>query len=95
MRQEQNIDNQPLYIVIGQVTQEAIKKLRALLELSEDVYPTQAELIKPKPAMWRNKDYDAPINVTGELGEKDGKKFYAVEGSNTGVPEDELDFGDN
>lgn len=38
--------------------------------------------------------FDAPVNVTHELGEKDGKIFFAVEGSNTGVPEDELDFDD-
>ncbi len=53
----------------GQITQEAIKKLIALLDLSVDTYPTQAE-----------------------LGEKDGKQFYAIAESSTGISEDELDL---
>lgn len=76
----------------GQVTQEAIRKLIALLDLSVDTYPTQAELEQPKQAMWRNKDHDLPVTVTGELGERDGKKYYAIAESETGIPEDELDF---
>lgn len=78
------------------VTQEAIEQLKKILDAQKDVYPTQKELEdernQPKSAMWKNKDYDQPIKITGELGEKDGKKFYAVEGSNTGISEDELDF---
>jgi hypothetical protein len=76
----------------GQVTQEAIAKLILLLEASQDTFPTQAELVQPKQATWRNKDSDQPVKVVGELGEKDGKRFYAIEGSSTGVPEDELEF---
>ena len=86
--------SQARVIFNGQVTQEAIRKLRTLLEVTEDTYPTQAELEQPKQATWRNKDFDAPVNVTGEIGEKDGKKFYGVEGSNTGISEAELHFGD-
>ena len=77
-----------------EITQEAISKLAAMLEFSKDVYPTQAELIQPKKAVWRNKDHDQPVTVTGELGEQDGKKFYSIEGSNTGISQDELDFED-
>lgn len=77
----------------GQITQDAIKKLIAHLDLSLDTYPTQAELEQPKQATWRNKDHDQPVTVIGEAGEKDGKKYYSIEESNTGVPEDELDFG--
>jgi hypothetical protein len=76
----------------GQVTQEAIKKLIALLDLSLDTYPTEAEIAKPKRAIWRNKDRDEPVDVTGELGQKEGKMFHAIAGSNTGVPSDELEF---
>lgn len=76
----------------GQITQEAIKKLIALLELSVDTYPTQAELIQPKRAMGRNKDHDLPVTVTGELGENDGKQFYSIAESSTGIPGDELEF---
>jgi hypothetical protein len=80
----------------GPVTQEAITKLSALLELSKDTFPTKEELERPQPrsATWRNKDHDQPVKVTGDLGEKDGKRFYAIEGSGSGIPEDELEFED-
>jgi DNA-binding MarR family transcriptional regulator len=77
----------------GLITQEAIRKLIALLDLSVDTYPTQGELIQPKQAMWRNKDHDLPVTVTGELGENGGKQYYSIAESDTGIPEDELDFG--
>jgi hypothetical protein len=79
-----------------EVTQEAIEALRAILETQKVVYPTKQELEEekkqPKTATWKNKDFDLPVKVVGELGEKDGKKFYAVEGTNTGISQDELDF---
>ncbi|HEX8843070.1 MAG TPA: bifunctional DNA primase/polymerase [Pyrinomonadaceae bacterium] len=49
---------------------------------------------EPRAAIWRNKDHDQPVMVTGELGEKDGQIFYAIEGSNSGIPESELEFED-
>lgn len=76
----------------GQITQEAVRKLIALLDLSVDTYPTQAELAQPKRAMWHNKDHDLPVTVTGEAGERDGKKFFSITESDTGIPEDELEF---
>jgi len=78
----------------GQVTQEGIKKLIALLDLSIDTYPTQEELTQPKRAVWRNKDHDQPVTVTGELGEKGGKQYFSIAESDTGVPADELEFED-
>ena len=47
---------------------------------------------KSRPAIWHNKDHDQPILVTGELGEVDGQRFYAIEGSNGGIPEDQIEF---
>lgn len=88
-------DSEARVIFNGQVTQEAIDKLAALLNLSKDSYPTKAELEQPRSAVWRNKDHDQPVRVTGELGEKDGKRFYAVEGNSSGIPEDELEFTDS
>ena len=44
-----------------------------------------------REAVWRNKDADQPITVTGEV-EIDGRKFYTVEGSKTGIPADEVTF---
>ncbi|HMP65826.1 MAG TPA: hypothetical protein PKD11_09590 [Pyrinomonadaceae bacterium] len=76
----------------GQVTQEAIKKLIALLDLSVDTYPTEDELKQPRRAMWHNKDHDQPVTVTGEISEKDGERLYSIAESGTGIPEDELEF---
>ena len=81
-------------IIYGDASQEAIKKLRALLELSEDAFPTKAELYPSRVATWRNKDHDQPVTIVGELGEKDGRRFYAVKETTTGIPEDELEFDD-
>jgi hypothetical protein len=79
-------------VIYGDASQEAIKKLRALLELSEDAFPTKAELYTPRLAVWRNKDHDQPVTVTGEMGEREGRRFYAVKETTTGIPEDELEF---
>lgn len=46
----------------------------------------------PQRAIWRNKDHDQPVTITGELGQKDGKRFYAAKETGTGIPEDELEF---
>jgi len=81
-------------VIYGDASQEAIKKLRALLELSEDAFPTAAELYFPRKAIWHNKDNDQPVTITNELGEKGGKRFYKAKGTSTGIPEDELEFED-
>lgn len=75
----------------GTPTQEAIDKLIALLQLSKDTYPTAAELLNKK-AIWRSGEGDIPINVRSELGVRDGIKYFAIEGSNTGIPETEIEF---
>jgi hypothetical protein len=47
---------------------------------------------EPRMATWRNKDHDQPVTITGELGERDGKRFYKAKETTTGIPEDELEF---
>ena len=47
---------------------------------------------KSRPAIWHNKDHDQPIVVTGDLGEVDGKRFYSIAGSSSGIPEDQIEF---
>jgi hypothetical protein len=32
----------------------------------------------PVDAIWRNKDYDKPVTLTGMAGEKDGEIFYQL-----------------
>lgn len=89
-------DSDAKITIYGEASQEAIKKLRALLELSEDTFPTKAEIERPKArlATWRNKDHDQPVTITGDLGEKDGKRYFAAKETDTGIPEDELEFED-
>jgi len=89
-------DSEVIVTFSGRVTQEAIEKLRVLLEATKDTYPTQEELNQPRPAIWRNKEHDQPVRAVSELGQgSDGKNYVKIEGSETGVPIDELDFGEN
>lgn len=41
-------------------------------------------------AIWRNADHDLPVVLGALLGEHDGDRFWAIEGSATGVPEAQL-----
>ena len=54
--------------------------------------PASLFLILPRKAVWRNKDHDQPVTIIGELGEKDGRRFYAAKETTTGIPDDELEF---
>jgi hypothetical protein len=51
-------------------------------------------LVKPEgtlgKATWKNKDYDAPIEIIGDYGTVNGKKYVKIKGSDTGVPLDEI-----
>ena len=40
--------------------------------------------------LWRSQDVETPVKITGIAGEVDGVRYYTIEGSNVGVPEDEL-----
>lgn len=44
-------------------------------------------------AIWKNKDVDQPINVIEDLGTgPDGKHYVKVEGSESGIPIDEIEY---
>jgi len=43
----------------------------------------------PFVAMWKNKDSDKMVTITGLMGDKDGQKYYQSE-DGTGIPEREL-----
>lgn len=66
------------------------KKIGDLLEGFEDEEPEPV----PRAAIWRNNDHDLPVTITGELGERDGKRFYAAKETSTGIPEDQLVFAE-
>lgn len=43
-------------------------------------------------AMWHGPDTDQPVKVIGYWGERDGQHYVEIEGSNTGVPFDEIEY---
>ena len=75
-----------------EVTQEIIERLRSFLENLKVTYPTQSELSEPKKAIWHGKEYDQEVRVTGVMGDSNGRRYVSVEGSNSGIPEDEIEF---
>jgi putative DNA primase/helicase len=46
----------------------------------------------PAYAMWHNGEYDEPVTVTGVLGEQDSMVYYAIDGSQTGIPANQVEF---
>ena len=84
--------------ILGDASQEAIEKLCALLGLQKDAFPTAAEIAAEgnyRAAVWKNKDYDQPVTVTGQLGTgPDGRNYLKVAESNIGIPEEEIEFDD-
>lgn len=86
------------------ITQEAITKLAALLNLSQDTFPTKLEIEETKSkeaehfraAKWVNEDHDLPVKVLGEAGNgSDGRRYMRIAESDSAVPEDELEYTDN
>ena len=69
-----------------------------MLELQEDTFPTNEEIAAKgnyRSAVWRNKDHDQPVTVTGELGPgPDGRNYLKIAESQVGVPEDEVEFAE-
>ena len=47
-----------------------------------------------RKAIWRSKEYDHEVQVTGFIGEHKGRRYLSIEGSQTGIPEDETEFVD-
>ena len=45
----------------------------------------------PKQAVWKNKDTDMPVTITGVMGERDGALYYQSS-TGTGIPASELEF---
>ncbi len=58
-------------------------------------YALIADLLSNKPettinATWRNGSHDEPVVITGVMGQQNGKTYYSIEGSSTGVPADQV-----
>jgi hypothetical protein len=48
----------------------------------------------PADGLWHGGEFDQLVTVTGVLGAQDGVTYYAIAGSQTGVPAHEVDFFD-
>ncbi len=70
------------------------RKVGDILEGFEEEEGERKSESKTRRAIWRNKDHDQPVTIIGELGEKDGKRFFAAKETDTGIPEDELEFAE-
>ncbi len=57
------------------------RKLKSELAAAKAAYPFVA--------MWKNKDFDKMVKIVGEMGEKDGVKYYQSE-DGTGIPASEI-----
>ena len=92
---ELKIDHDALSATIMEATRRGAKlgTSQALNSQSNEVAPT---VTSPRSATWRGHAGDQPVRVIGNLGVgEDGKTYYQVEGSSTGIPEDQLEFNDN
>lgn len=46
----------------------------------------------PAQAIWQNNDSDQPVTIVGEMGEKNGERYFQSQ-DGTGIPASELRFG--
>lgn len=45
----------------------------------------------PVGAVWKNQDFDKPVTIVAEMGERDGVRYFQSQ-DGTGIPENELTF---
>lgn len=56
--------------------------------------PEQKFEPQPVKAIWQNEGNNIPVIVTGFHGVKDDMTYYTIEGSNTGIPHDQIVWGE-
>lgn len=66
--------------------------LEAVAQQREMVEAIPQSEVKLGEATWRNVDNDQPVKITGDLGERDGRRYVSIEGSDTGIPLDEITY---
>ncbi len=76
---------------MGQATQEAIELLAEILNIQTRTLPKEADL-RRRAALWHNKAHDQPVKAIGRRADEfDGRCYVKIEGSETGVSEDEFE----
>lgn len=75
--------------------------MQKYLELMQDAWIGHPDLresarkapkIRFGPATWHSQETDSLVTVVGYWGELDGRHYVEIEGSNTGVPFDEIEY---
>lgn len=59
---------------------------------STDSNGYSSDELKSYNAIWKHNDGDQPVKILKIVGEYKGVKYYAIEGSNTALPENEIEF---
>jgi len=70
-------------------SERAVTSRRSSIPKPETEQPPEVRLGK---AVWKNQDTDQPVTVVGRYGEADGRQYVKIEGSDTGVPLDEIEY---
>lgn len=63
---------------------------RASAEAANQFGPVTQQLAPGTKALWRNASADQPVTITKLMGEQGGVRYYGIEGSSTGIPENQL-----
>jgi len=64
-----------------------------MLNIQKLTFPAKADLDRPQIGVWRNQDHNQPVKVIGEAGaDASGRRYVKIEGSDTAIPEDEVEF---
>lgn len=64
-----------------------LSAMTSAVDLLVDVVSADA-----RDAVWRNGDSDVPVRVNGSYGtDEKGREYVSIEGSNTGIPADEIE----
>jgi len=75
-------------------SQELLKQYRSGVKTEPVEFAGPGSLVQPVSATWKAAEGDIPVKITDYKGKgPDGKDYFGIEGSETGIPMDDLDFG--
>ena len=89
-------ENQATLVFTGTaLTEEDFEALADFVEFAKKQFARKPKVKLqshyPRAAIWKNADHDAPVTIIGEMGERDGVKYYQTS-QGTGIPGSELKF---
>lgn len=85
--------------ITGDVTRQDIARLkRKIADMEGDFADEEGVPLtnQPRPGMWKSKESDIPVFVTGSLGAgPDGREYVSIRDYPTGIPRDEIEILDD